>query len=122
MYFYLCCLFFCNKPKWFSCLHLVVLFSLLLFRFDFSFLSKKAAKNGHRKKKQKKGHFLSVSAVVFTNSVPNFWGGLKNAIFTEHTIKRVVSAYFEKQKNKKAPKNDPKSQISYFFTHENGQI
>ena len=34
------------------------------------------SKNAEKRDPQK-----SVSAVVFTNSVPNFWGGLKNANF-----------------------------------------
>ena len=76
---YVCvvCLF-CNKTKWFSCLHRVVLFLFCCFVLKF-FIHQNRQKSGHSKnpqksKLQRKGTLLSVSAVVFTNSVPNFGG------------------------------------------------
>ena len=89
---------FCDKTKWSSCLHLVVLlpFLFLLFCFEFCLLFvvyiplKKGPpqKTGHsqnpkkqkcRKTRQKK---KSVSAVVFTDSVLKFFGvGLKISFF-----------------------------------------
>ena len=47
---------------------------------------------------EKHGQKNSASAVVFTNSVPYFWGGLKNSVLAESTIKIVVSASFLKGK------------------------
>ena len=45
---------------------------------------------------------FSVSVIVFTNSVLNFWDRLKVQMCAENTIEIVVSATF------KATKNDPK--------------
>ena len=82
--------FFCDKTKWSSCLHLVVLLPFLFFVVLFWILSffccfhssqkRTPQKTGHsknpkkqkcRKTRQKK---KSVSAVVFTDSVLNFSG------------------------------------------------
>ena len=64
--------------------------TICLFMNFFSYQNKKTPpppkKNGHGKdpeqQMQKKltRHFFSASAVVFTNSVPNLGGGLKNVI------------------------------------------
>ena len=110
---FLCCCF-CHKTKWSSCLHLVVLllFFVVLFWicfFVFSFLSKKTPKKtGHSKNPQKtkmqkkRTKKKSVSAVVFTNSVLQFFGvGLEISLLAENTIKIVVSALF--QEGKKSP-------------------
>ena len=84
--------FLFKQNKWFSGLHLVVLFLFWLFCvqffvFCFHSFPKKTPQNRHSKnpKKQKcrktgqRKH--SVSAVVFTNSVPNFLGwATKNII------------------------------------------
>ena len=76
--------YLCNRTKWFCCLHLVVLFPFCCDGLNFvflSFISKKRPKNGHNNKEcRKNGQLLSVSAVVFTNSVPNLGGGLKMQI------------------------------------------
>ena len=76
----------------------MVLFLFLLFCFQFlsfccfSFLSKKdqktdTAETQQKQNAEKRDQKKSVSAVVFTNSVPpNFWGGLKNAIFAENNM------------------------------------
>ena len=84
---------FCNKTKWISWLHLVVLFlsvvlfTICVFSVFFSFPSPKQAKKKNNKNRhgktpkitmQKKGmFFFSVGAVVLTDCVPIFWGGLK---------------------------------------------
>ena len=94
--------FFANKTKWFSGLHLVVLFLCWLFCVQFfvlgySFLSKKAdkktdtAKTPKTKNAEERTQKKSVSAVVFTNSVPNFVGVDKKTYFAENPIKIVVS-------------------------------
>ena len=96
LFCFLCCLF-CDKTKWSSCLHLVVLLPFLffvcfvlnfVFFLLFSFLSKKDPPKTRTQQKPKKAKMQknqtkkkSVSAVVFTDSVLNFWGGLKNFIF-----------------------------------------
>ena len=48
-----CFLFFVNKTKWFSGLHLVILFVFWLFCVHFSFLSKKAPENPDTSENQK---------------------------------------------------------------------
>ena len=93
----LCCLLslFANKTKWFSGLHRVVLFLSWLFCvfLVFSFLSRKDPKQRTQRKPQnqkcrKKGQTnKSVSAIVFTNSVPNFGGGgLQKCYFSLKTL------------------------------------
>ena len=81
------------------------------FFFRFSFFSKNQ-KTGHYKnpktKMQKRGHF-SVSAVVFTDSLPIVfvWGGVgvgSKTCFAENTIKIVVLANFEKENGQKCQK------------------
>ena len=47
---------------------------------------------------EKRTNKKSVSAVVFTNSVLIFGGGLQNVTFAESPIKIGVLAYFEKEK------------------------
>ena len=99
--------FFVNKTKWFSGLHLVVLFIFWLFHVHFLFfIPSKKPKYWTQQKKQKcrkKGQTKNtVSAVVFTTSVPNFLGGLHKLYFCWKHIKIGVSAYFEK--GKKGPK------------------
>ena len=101
--FCFCVVVFCHKTKWSSCLHLVVLLPFLFFCcfvlnfvfFVFSFLSKKKTpqKTGHSKnpKKQKcrktRQPKKKVSAVVFTNSVLQFFGvGLKFSFFWLKTL------------------------------------
>ena len=81
--------FCCNKTKCFSCLHLVVLFFVVLFSIVGSFLfliplkrQRQDTAKAHKTKMQKKRTF-SVSAVVFTNRVPSFGVGLKVPIFAE---------------------------------------
>ena len=76
--------------------------SSFVFLLFLSFLSKNrqkldtAKKQKKTKLQKKKTDISSVSAVVFTNRVPNFWGGgLKNADFCGKHYK-MVSAYFEK--------------------------
>ena len=81
--------FFCNKTKWFLVCILWFCFFVCCFALNFCFggfvIPLKKGNNGHNqntknKNAEKKGHFLSVSAVVFTDSVPNFGGwalGLK---------------------------------------------
>ena len=95
--------------------HLVAFFPFLMFCFEFcllffSFLSKNAtkkpdtAKTHKSKNAEKTDRNISVSAVVFTNSVPSFLGvGFKNADFAENIIKIVVSTYFE-GKGQRPPK------------------
>ena len=93
--------------KWFSYLHLVVLHPFLV-SCVFCFLSKKpkqpdTTKNQKqicRKKRTNKKNQLAqlCSQIVFLN----FWGGLKNQLFAESTIKIVVSTSFVK--GKMAPK------------------
>ena len=109
-------LFFCDKTKWSSCLHLVVLLPFLFFVVLFWILSffccfhssqkRTPQKTGHSKnpKKQKcrktRQIKKSVSAVVFTDSVLKFFGvGLKIEFLAENTIKIVVSASFQTGKN-----------------------
>ena len=97
--------------KWFSGLHLVVLFPFwlfcvhCLFFWDFYSFKKRPQKTGHcktpkkqkyRKKEQTKD---SVSAVVFTNSVPNFLGmGYTHIIFAEAPIKLGFEHTLRKEK------------------------
>ena len=88
----------------------VVLLWILSF-FVISFLSKKTPKKLDTAKKtkskiQKKSvQKQTVSAVVFTNNVPHFWGvGLKMHMFAENTIKIVVSAYKKTTKGQKMSK------------------
>ena len=88
--------FFVSKTKWFSGLHLVVLFLSWLFCVFFvsSFLSKKRpqkighSKNPQNQKCRKKGQIKnSVSAVVFTNIVfLIFGGGLQKCDFLLKTL------------------------------------
>ena len=109
----LCCLVFSlsknTRTKWFCCLRILwssFLFCCFVLKFVFFgvfHFSPKKTKNRTQQKPnknaEKKGQEKSVSAVVFTNRVPNILGvGLKVQIFAEHTLKRVVSAYFEKLK------------------------
>ena len=71
------------------------------FGFCFSFLSKNDQKrtqqNSQKQKCRKKQTFFSVSAAVFTNSVPFLGWVLNMQIFAENAIKLVVSACFEKK-------------------------
>ena len=94
--------FLVSKTKWSSYLHLVVLFPFLLFCVHFLFFHsfQKDQKPDTTKTKQnaEKRTNNSIGAVVFANSVPIFWDGLKNALFAENPIKIVVSEYFEKGK------------------------
>ena len=92
-----------------SCGPVSLFFLLFCFVFMcFSFFSKKdPQKTGHGKNPQKqkcrkKRTKKSVSAAVFTNSVPYFLGGLKVAVFAENSIRIVVSVSFVK--GKMAPK------------------
>ena len=85
------CFHFVNKTKWFSCLHLVVLFfcwivlcpSFVSSFLAFSFLSKKTQKTGHgrnpKKMQTKKENQLAqlCSQIVFLI----FWGGLPKCDF-----------------------------------------
>ena len=82
----------------------VVLFWLCL--FCFSFLSKKTpkkpdtAKTQESKNAEKTDKQNSVSAVVFTNSIFNFFGvGLKISFLAENTIKFCGFGTFSKWKN-----------------------
>ena len=91
---------FKDRTTWFCCLHLVVFFPFLLFCFEsclfsFSHSSRKktpkkldTAKKTQNQKCRKKGETKkSASAIVFTNSVPNYWGvGYKNVIFAENPL------------------------------------
>ena len=85
---------FCNKTKWFSCLHLVVLFlfavifSMFVFRFFFSFLSKKRTQQKTQKTKyaEKKGYYFSARVVVFTNG-----GWVLKIHCAENTIKTKMA-------------------------------
>ena len=61
-------------------------------------MRKKRTKKHFRKKGQRNN---SVSAVVFTNSVRNFGGGLQKCFYLLKTYKNRVSAYFEKEKRAK---------------------
>ena len=113
--FCFCVVVFCHKTKWSSCLHLVVLlpFCFLLFCFEFclffvvSFLSKKrppkkpdTAKAQKSKNAEKKDSEKKNSAIVFTNSVLQFFGvGLKLSFFADNTIKIVVLVHFKTGKN-----------------------
>ena len=110
---WLCCLVFSlkNRTKWFCCLHFVVFIPFCCFVLNFVFFhssKKRPPKNGHSKNprnqkyRKKDKHKKSVSAAVFTDSVPNFWGvGYKNVIFAESPIIIGVWAYFEKGKRAK---------------------
>ena len=104
-----CVVFFCHKTSWSSCLHLVLLFSFLLFCFEFLFVfffcffiplkKRPPKKTGHsknpKKTKMQKNRTKKISAVVFTKSVLQFLGvGLKFAFLAENTIKIVVLACF----------------------------
>ena len=69
---------------------------------------------------QKKGQTKnSVSAVVFTNSVPNFWGwATKMLFFAESPIKIGVWAYFEKgRKGQKCEKGWAEHLCNYVTQH-----
>ena len=90
-----------------SGLHLVVLFLFVVVCSNFVFFwfhsfqkrqKMDTAKKKQKKQKCRKKDKTSVSAVVFTNSVPNSWSGLQNSIFVENPIEIVVSPYFEKGK------------------------
>ena len=90
------CFLFCSKTKWFYRLHLVVLFLVWLFcaQFFIPQIKQKQTQQKHKDKQKcrKRGQIQnSVSAVVFTDSVPVFffWGGglLKMQLFAENTIK-----------------------------------
>ena len=97
--------FFGHKTKWSSCLHLVVLLPFL-FCFELFFIPLKkrppkktdTAKNPKNKNAEKPDQ-KTVSAVVFTNSVLQFFGvGLKFCFLAENTIKLVVSAFLKQVK------------------------
>ena len=85
---------------------LVVLFWILSF-FVFSFLSKKrppkkpdTAKTQKSKNAEKKDSEKKNIAIVFTNSVLQFFGvGLKFSFFAENTIKIVVLVHFKTGEN-----------------------
>ena len=107
--------FFCNKTKWFSCLHLVVLFPFLLFWFEccFSLLfqssQKRTQRNGHGKppppppkKCRKKAHFFQFAQLCSRIMFLIFWCGLKMRNFAENTIKSGFSIF---RKGQKWPKN-----------------
>ena len=88
------CFLFCNKTKWFYCLHLVVLFSFVVLFLEVVFHSSQKKKPinraGQKPPKQ-------VCSVVFTNSVPNFWGmGLK-VHFAENTIESGFNIFCKSQ-------------------------
>ena len=82
------------------------LLSFLLFCCEFFHFSqkrppkKRTLQKPKKTKMQTKGQTKkSVSAVVFTNGVPNFWGwATKMLCFAESPIKLGVLAYFEKGK------------------------
>ena len=102
IWFVLCCVcvvwlfsfFYIHRTKWFCCLYLVVIFPFFVLFWILSFLffhssqKKTPQKTGHsknpkkqkcRKKRTKK---KTVSAVVFTNSVLQFFGvGLQFSFF-----------------------------------------
>ena len=90
-----CFLFFVNKTRWFlDCIVWSCFFWLFVFIFVLFFIPFKKTKNPDtaktpKTKMQKKGQKeISVSAIVFTNSVPNFLGvGYKNVMFAESPIK-----------------------------------
>ena len=99
---FLCC-FFCHKTKWSSCLHLVVLLPFLFFgcfvlNFVFFFcffipLKKRPPKNRTQQKpkkakmQKKRTAKKENSAIVFTNSVLQFFGvGLKFSFFLLKTL------------------------------------
>ena len=100
--------FFCNKTKWFSCLHLVVLFPFLLFWFEccFSLLfqssqkkdTKKRTRQTPPKKCRKKAHFFQFAQLCSRIMFPIFWCGLKMRNFAENTIKSGFSIYRKGQK------------------------
>ena len=116
-----CCLFsfFRHKTRLFSWLALVVCFCYLVFYFVF-FPINKLDKNKHSKK-DTPNCFFSVSAVVFTNSVPNLWGVVirmpkmtKNCSNLEVTIR-------SKHRWKTGP-SMLRNIIGPFLTYENGQF
>ena len=92
---------------WFASCGLVSFLDVLC--FCFSFLSRERPnKTGHNKnpknqKCRKRGQTKnSVSAIVFTNSVPNFLGvGYKNEIFCwKHYKNRGLSIFWERKKGR----------------------
>ena len=79
-----------------------VLFLCLYFSFQ-SKISRKGTGQKPRKPKMQKNtpKCFSVSAAVFTNSVPNFWGGLKKQICWKHYENSVWAS---NENNQKWPK------------------
>ena len=73
--------------------------------FSHSFQKNKTRTQQKKKQNQKwrkTGQTNSVTAVVFTKSVPNFWGvGYKNAIFAESPIEIRVQHILRKEKRDK---------------------
>ena len=102
-----------NRTKWFCCLHLVVFFPFVVLFWILSIFhsSQKATqkteqnKNPQKQNAEKNGKKKSVSAVVFTNSVPNFLGlGFKNADFSWKLYQNCGFIIFWKRKNQKMSK------------------
>ena len=84
---------FQHKTGLFACLDLVVWFFFVCFFLKFRIFVFIPSKNRSKKRTQQKlknkyaeKHNFSVSAAVFTNSVPNFGGGLENANFVLTTL------------------------------------
>ena len=91
--FYVCvvCFLLCNKTRWFSCLHVVVLF---LFMFFVSFLSKTCKKPDtatppppHQKDNQKTPNFFQLSQLCSQIVFLIFGGWASKCMFAENAIK-----------------------------------
>ena len=114
---FLCCFFFVTRLSGLlvCILWSFFLFCFLLFCFEFCFFiplkkdpPKKpdTAKTQKSKNAEKPDNKKTVSAVVFTNSVLQFFGvGLKFSFLAENTIKIVVSAFLKQVKYPKISKN-----------------
>ena len=106
-----CFLFLVNKTKWFPGLHLAVLFLSWLFCVFFISFKKKTKKSDTAKKtkpkmlRKKEQTKHSVSAAVFTNSVPNFGGvGYTMWFCWKHYKNRGFEHIFRKEKRQQINK------------------
>ena len=111
-----------------DCFLVWILLSLVLvcFQLSFVFVFHSYQNHGHgqnlenQKCRKTSQNVSSVSAVVFTNSVPIFWGwALKMHNCAENTIKVVVSAKIKITKNDPPPqkKNYPNLEVKNWFKH-----
>ena len=114
--------FFVNKTRWFSCLHLVVLFLVCCFEFLFSFLSKKAKTDttkpppqNQKVQKQKNKAVFQLAQLCSQMVFLIFRGGLQHANFCLKRYKICLSAYMATTKNGQKVSN---FKVKHWSTHK----